>query len=118
MNLNICGVNIPKKKNILYGLIKIYGIGLSLSNRICFDLKIDTKKKIIDLKEIEINQLINYIRKLNIENDLKVLNKENLRRIISLNNYKSYRHKKKLPCRGQHTKTNAKTRKKMIHEII
>ncbi|MBY0585367.1 30S ribosomal protein S13, partial [Candidatus Carsonella ruddii] len=44
--------------------------------------------------------------------------KESLKRIINLNNFKSFRHKKKLPCRGQRTKTNAKTRKKMYHENI
>ncbi|AFP84005.1 ribosomal protein uS13 [Candidatus Carsonella ruddii] len=118
MNYTICGVKILEKKNILYSLTKIYGIGIKLSKKICEKLKIDNKKKTFNLKESEFILLNNFIKKIIIENDLKLLIKENLKRILNLNNYKSYRHKKKLPCRGQRTKTNAKTRKKMNHEKI
>ncbi|AFP84185.1 ribosomal protein S13 [Candidatus Carsonella ruddii HT isolate Thao2000] len=118
MNYSICGVKISEKKNILFGLTKIYGIGIKLSNKICKKLKIDVKKKVFNLSNIEFELLNNFIKKIIIENDLKLLIKENLKRILNLNSYKSYRHKKKLPCRGQRTKTNAKTRKKMNHEKI
>lgn len=118
MKMNICGVNISVNKNIIFGITKIYGIGLKTSIKICNILNIDKKKKIYKLTEQEKKNIIEYIRNITIENDLKILIKENLKRIINLNSFKSLRHKKKLPCRGQRTKTNAKTRKKMNHEIF
>lgn len=118
MNINLFGVNIPKKKNILYSLTKIYGIGIKLSKKICIKLNLNINKKTYLLNNEEIILIKEFIKNLIIENDLRIFIKENLKRIINLNSYKSSRHLKKLPCRGQRTKTNAKTRKKMIHEKI
>ncbi|UNB92032.1 30S ribosomal protein S13 [Candidatus Carsonella ruddii] len=118
MNINILGVYININTNILFGLTKIYGIGLKTSNKIFNKLNIDKKKKFFQLNEKEKQNLLNIVKNIVIENDLRLLIKENLKRIIFLNNYKSLRHKKKLPCNGQKTKTNAKTRKKMNHENI
>ncbi|WP_433927944.1 30S ribosomal protein S13 [Candidatus Carsonella ruddii] len=117
MKINICGVNVSAYKNVVFSLIKIYGIGYKTSVKICKNLKIENKK-LIKLNETEKISLIESIRKITIENNLKMLIKENLKRILNLNNFKSFRHKKKLPCRGQRTKTNAKTRKKMNYENI
>ncbi|WMC19226.1 MAG: ribosomal protein uS13 [Candidatus Carsonella ruddii] len=118
MNIIICGVKIPEKKTVLFSLTKIYGIGIPLSKKICTKLNISFQKKTFYLKKFEIDLLNNFVKTLIIENDLKILIKENLKKIINLNSFKSFRHKKKLPCRGQRTKTNAKTRKKMNHEKI
>ncbi|WMC20017.1 MAG: ribosomal protein uS13 [Candidatus Carsonella ruddii] len=118
MNVIICGIKIPEKKAILFSLTKIYGIGIQLSKKICTKLNINYQKKSFYLKKFEIESLNSFVKTLIIENDLKILIKENLRKVISLNSFKSFRHNKKLPCRGQRTKTNAKTRKKMNHEKI
>ncbi|ATX33386.1 30S ribosomal protein S13 [Candidatus Carsonella ruddii] len=117
MKINICGVNIQAYKNVTFSITKIFGIGIKTSIKICKKLNIQNKK-LIKLNEYEKQKLINTIRTLTIENDLKMLIKENLKRILNLNSFKSLRHKNKLPCRGQRTKTNAKTRKKMNHENI
>ncbi|WMC20418.1 MAG: 30S ribosomal protein S13 [Candidatus Carsonella ruddii] len=118
MNINICGIKIPEKKAILFSLTKIYGIGINLSKKICKKTNINFQKKAFCLKKHELECLNNFVKTLIIENDLRSLIKENLKRIINLNSFKSFKHKKKLPCRGQRTKTNAKTRKKMNHEKI
>ncbi|BFI90969.1 30S ribosomal protein S13 [Candidatus Carsonella ruddii] len=118
MSIFICGIRIPEKKIILFSITKIYGIGFKLSKKICTKLNINYQKKSFNLKKNEIDLLNNFIKKLIIENDLRILIKENLKKIINLNTFKSFRHIKKLPCRGQRTKTNAKTRKKMNHEKI
>ncbi|AQU89571.1 30S ribosomal protein S13 [Candidatus Carsonella ruddii] len=117
MKINICGINIPAYKNVVFSIIKIFGIGIKTSIKICKKLNIQNKK-LIKLNDLEKKNLIDNIRTIIIENDLKILIKENLKRILNLNNFKSFRHKNKLPCRGQRTKTNAKTRKKMNHENI
>ncbi|XZR52960.1 MAG: ribosomal protein uS13 [Candidatus Carsonella ruddii] len=118
MNIIICGIKIPEKKAILFSLTKIYGIGIPLSKKICTKLNISYQKKSFYLKKNEIESISNFVKTLIVENDLKILIKENLKKIVNLNSFKSFRHKKKLPCRGQRTKTNAKTRKKMNHEKI
>ncbi|AFP84365.1 ribosomal protein uS13 [Candidatus Carsonella ruddii] len=118
MNVNICGVLISKKKNIVFGLTKIFGIGYSTSLKICNKIENIKNKKFKDLTSEEIIKIKNLINKINIENELKIIIKDNLKKKISLNSYKSLRHIKKLPCRGQRTKTNAKTRKKLNHEIL
>ncbi|BAF35169.1 ribosomal protein S13 [Candidatus Carsonella ruddii PV] len=118
MNINICGVLISKKKNIVFGLTKIYGIGYSMSLKICSKIENFKNKKFKDLTNEEKAKIENFINKINVENNLKTIIKENFKKKLNLNSYKSLRHKKKLPCRGQRTKTNAKTRKKMNHEII
>ncbi|MGP4128214.1 MAG: ribosomal protein uS13 [Candidatus Carsonella ruddii] len=118
MNVIICGIKIPEKKGILFALTKIYGIGIKLSKKICTKLNINYQKKSFYLKKNEVDLINNFVKTLILENDLKILIKENLKRIVNLNSFKSFRHKKKLPCRGQRTKTNAKTRKKMNHEKI
>ncbi|XRA05384.1 MAG: 30S ribosomal protein S13 [Candidatus Carsonella ruddii] len=113
MKINILGVNIDKNKNVLFGITKIFGIGIKTSKKFFNILNIDKKKNFFQLSKNEIFNLINLIKTINIENDLRLIIKDNLKRIFSLNNYKSKRHLKKLPCNGQRTKTNAKTRKKM-----
>lgn len=118
MNVNICGIKLSGKKAILFSLTKIYGIGIKLSKKICFKLKINYQRKTFSLKKNEVESIINFIKTLIVENDLRILIKENLKKIVNLNSFISFRHKKKLPCRGQRTKTNAKTRKKMNHEKI
>jgi small subunit ribosomal protein S13 len=52
-----------------------------------------------------------------IENEFKVeggLRSEiamNIKRLIDIGSYRGLRHRRGLPCRGQRTKTNARTRK-------
>ncbi|AFP83811.1 ribosomal protein S13 [Candidatus Carsonella ruddii CS isolate Thao2000] len=116
MTINICGVSISLKKNILFGLTKIFGVGKSTSNKLCNDLKIFKYKKFYEINEIEFKLINNYLNNLLIENQLKIFIKKNIQKIYFLKNYKCSRHVKKLPCRGQRTKTNAKTRKKINHE--
>jgi small subunit ribosomal protein S13 len=46
-----------------------------------------------------------------VEGDLRRLVAGNIKRLQEINCYRGQRHRKRLPVRGQNTKTNARTRK-------
>lgn len=108
----IAGITLPPEKRIEIGLTYIFGIGRSKSNRILQEAKIDKDKKVKNLTEDEVNR----IRKIietgeKIEGDLRKEITTNIKRLIDIGCYRGMRHKKKLPVRGQRTRTNARTRK-------
>jgi small subunit ribosomal protein S13 len=110
--VRIAGVEIPNKKRLKFSLAYIYGIGISLGEKICKELNIDPMKKAEELTKEEIGKIEKYINdNLKIEGDLKREIQANIRRLIDIQSYRGLRHKKGLPVRGQRTRTNARTRK-------
>jgi small subunit ribosomal protein S13 len=108
----IAGVTLPPEKRIEVGLTYIYGIGRSKSNKILEEAKIDKNKKVKTLSEDEINKIRQIIEKREkIEGDLRKEVSQNIKRLIDIGCYRGQRHKRRLPVRGQRTKTNARTRK-------
>ena len=108
----ISGVDIPRDKHIAVALTYIHGIGRSLGEKICMELKIDPSRKTKDLTEDEVVRIRTYIdNNLKVEGDLKREVTQNIKRLIEVNAYRGIRHKRSLPVRGQRTHTNARTRK-------
>jgi len=108
----IAGITLPPDKRIEIGLTYIYGIGRSKSNTILEEAKIDRDKKVKALTEDEVNKIRQIIEKREkIEGDLRKEVMMNIKRLIDIGCYRGFRHKRKLPVRGQRTKTNARTRK-------
>ena len=107
----IAGVNLPKDKRIEIGLTAIYGIGRKLSTQILTDLKINFDTKVKDLTEDEIAKLREAIGKMVTEGDLRRKVSLDIKRLQDVGTYRGFRHRKRLPCRGQKTKTNARTKK-------
>ena len=107
----IVGVDLPKNKNILYGLTYIQGIGLYLSDKILDKLTIEKTTKVKDLSEHQIVLLRNEIQNYIVEGDLRRKVSQNIRRLVEINCYKGNRHKRNLPVRGQRTHTNARTKR-------
>jgi small subunit ribosomal protein S13 len=108
----IAGITLPPEKRIEVGLTYIYGIGRPKSNEILGEAKIDKDKKVKNLTEDEINKIRQIIEKREkIEGDLRKEVSLNIKRLIDIGSYRGFRHKRKLPVRGQRTKTNARTRK-------
>lgn len=109
--VRIAGVNLPNKR-LIYSLPYIYGIGVSLAEKICKDIDIDPMKKSNELTPEEINKIEKYIEgNLEVEGELRRKIQANIKRLIDIGSYRGTRHKKKLPVHGQRTKTNARTRK-------
>jgi small subunit ribosomal protein S13 len=108
----IAGINIPPEKRVEVGLTYIFGIGRSKSNKILAEAKIDRDKKVKDLSDEEVNKIRQIIEKREkIEGDLRKEVAMNIKRLVDIGCYRGLRHKRKLPVRGQRTKTNARTRK-------
>ena len=108
----IAGITLPPDKRIEIGLTSIYGIGRSRAGKILEEAKIDKNKKVKTLSEDEINKIRQIIEKREkIEGDLRKDISMNIKRLIDIGCFRGLRHKRRLPVRGQRTKTNARTRK-------
>lgn len=110
--VRIVGIEIPDNKRLVFALPRIYGIGLSLSKKICEATKVDPMKKVGELTPEEIKKIEAYIEQnFKVEGDLRREVQANIKRLIDIQCYRGIRHLKKLPVRGQRTRTNARTRK-------
>lgn len=107
----IAGVNLPKEKTVEIGLTAIYGIGRSLSSKILKKAGIDKGKRVHELTEADENAIREEISKYITEGDLKRKVAMDIKRLQEIGTYRGTRHKKGLPCRGQSTRYNARTRK-------
>ena len=108
----ISGIDLPKNKHIVIALTYIYGIGRSTAENIVSSAKIDPDTRTDKLTEAEVSRLREEIdRNCKVEGDLRREISMNIKRLMDLGCYRGLRHRKGLPCRGQRTKTNARTRK-------
>jgi small subunit ribosomal protein S13 len=108
----IAGVDLPKTKRIEYGLTYIFGIGLTTSKKILADTGISPDVRVKDLSEEQVRDLTNYINNnVTVEGDLRRKVTMDIKNLIEINCYRGMRHRRGLPCRGQNTKNNSRTRK-------
>lgn len=106
----IAGVNIPEDKRMEIAITYIYGIGRPLAKKILRQISVDFNKKAKDLSPKEINDLKEFIEKnYKIEGDLRRQVMINVKRLKDIGAWRGFRHIKKLPVRGQRTKTNTRT---------
>lgn len=107
----IAGVNIPNHQHAVIALTAIYGIGRVRSKSICASAGIIASVKMKDLTDAEIETLREQVAKFTVEGDLRRETTMSIKRLMDLGCYRGVRHRRGLPCRGQRTKTNARTRK-------
>lgn len=107
----IAGVNLPNWKHAEIALTYIYGVGRPMAQTILATLQIEKTRKIETLTESELDLIREELKKCLIEWDLRREIQQNIKRLQDINCYRGTRHKKRLPVRGQRTKTNARTRK-------
>ena len=107
----IAGVDLPNK-HVNIALTYVYGIGRSSANKICEATNVDPHAHLNDLSEDDLTKLRKYI-----DENFKTagrLRSEiglNINRLMDIGSYRGLRHRKGLPCRGQRTRTNSRTRK-------
>lgn len=109
--VRIAGVDLPANKRVEIGLTYLYGIARSLSNKILVSTGIDPNTKVKDLSEAEVVKLREALKDHKVEGDKRKEVQMDIKRLIDINTYRGTRHRKALPCRGQRTKTNARTRR-------
>jgi len=106
----IAGIDLPRDKRVLIGLTYLYGIGRPTSEKILNKVNIDVNTRVKDLTEDEVSKLRTILEdEYLIEGDLRREIAMNIKRLQDIGSYRGIRHRKRLPVRGQKTKTNART---------
>ena len=105
----IAGVDLPRGKRIEIALTYIYGVGRSLSQEILKKARVDFGVVVKDLTEEQILAIRDVLKDFKVEGDLRKDVSMNIKRLQDAGAYRGIRHKRGLPCRGQRTRTNART---------
>lgn len=108
----IAGVDLPQNKRVEIGLTYIFGIGRSMSNQILGKANVSPETRIKDLSEDEVRRVRQVIQDgTMVEGDLRKKVTMDIKRLQETGSYRGSRHRRSLPCRGQRTHTNARTKK-------
>ena len=107
----IAGIDLPRDKRIEAALPYIYGIGWSNGRKILEAAGVDPNTRVRDLTEDEERRLREQTDAYRVEGDLRREVQLSVKRLQDIGSYRGIRHRRRLPVRGQRTKTNARTRK-------
>jgi small subunit ribosomal protein S13 len=108
----IAGIDLPKEKRVEIGLTYIFGIGLSTAREILSRANVNGDTRVHALSEDEVKRIRNVIQTdYKVEGALRTEVSMNIKRLMDIGCYRGLRHRRGLPCRGQNTKNNARTRK-------
>ena len=107
--MRILGITVPNEKRLEIGLTCVYGIGISSARKILKQVGIEYSKHAKDLTPEEENKIRTIIEGMKIEGNLKREVSANIKRLKDIKTYRGVRHMRRLPVRGQRTKTNSRT---------
>lgn len=108
--MRIAGINIPDNKKVAIALTYIYGIGRYSAGEIVKEARIEETKRAKDLTTNDINKIQSILEKKHkVEGELRQIIKQNINRLKETKSYRGIRHMKRLPVRGQRTKSNSRT---------
>ena len=107
--MRILGITVPNEKRLEIGLTCVYGIGISSARKILKQVGIVYSKHAKDLTPDEENKIRTIIESMKIEGNLKREVSANIKRLKDIKTYRGVRHMRRLPVRGQRTKTNSRT---------
>ena len=108
----IQGVDIPPNKQTHISLRYLKGIGPVTALEVCEKVGVDPRRRASELSDDEIARIATTIdRDYTVEGALRRFEGGNIQRLKEIKSYRGERHRKNLPCRGQRSKTNARTRK-------
>lgn len=108
----ISGVDIPPNKRIEFSLRYIYGVGPKIALDVLKEAEVEVGVQANNLSEEEVARIAGVIdRNYQVEGQLRRIIQSNIARLKDIKCYRGIRHRMHLPVRGQHTRTNARTRK-------
>ena len=108
----IAGIDLPRRKAIVYALPYIYGIGLTTAKRICQAANVPETRRVEELTESDVKGIRDAIdANVKVEGDARRDVQASIKRLMDLGCYRGLRHRRGLPVNGQRTRTNARTRK-------
>jgi small subunit ribosomal protein S13 len=107
--MRIAGITVPEEKRLEIGLTAVYGVGRPRALTVLEKLNIDAGKRPKDLSAAEETALREAIEKFTVEGELRREISTNIRRLKDIKSFRGTRHLRRLPARGQRTKTNSRT---------
>ncbi len=108
----IAGIDLPRRKAIVYALPYIYGIGKTTAQKICADAGIPEERKVDELSDADVKAIRDVIEgSFKVEGEKHREVQQAVKRLMDLGCYRGLRHRRGLPVNGQRTHTNARTRK-------
>jgi small subunit ribosomal protein S13 len=108
----IAGVDIPREKRLEISLTYIFGIGPSISKKICAETDLNPDTRVRELTDEEVSRIRAWVdNNVKVEGDLRRDIQNDIKRKMEIGCYQGLRHRRGLPVRGQRTHTNARTRK-------
>ena len=116
--MRLAGITIPDQKRLEVALTAIYGIGRPRARRILTDAKIDYNRRAKELKAEEENVIRRLVEGYKVEGVLRREVGGNIKRLIDIKSYRGLRHARRLPSRGQRTKTNSRPRRGNVRKTM
>lgn len=108
----IVGVDVPDNKRAVVALTYIYGVGRTSSEKILKEAGVDESARVKDLSAEELGRIRQVLENsYRVEGNLRTEIALSIKRLKDIGCYRGWRHRRGLPCRGQRTRTNARTRK-------
>ncbi|MBP7831809.1 MAG: 30S ribosomal protein S13 [Candidatus Pacebacteria bacterium] len=107
--MRIAGITIPDEKRLEISLTAIFGVGISRARHILDTVGVDRAAKAKDLSEADESKIRKMVEEGTIEGNLKREISANIKRLKDIKSHRGSRHTKRLPVRGQRTKTNSRT---------
>jgi len=107
----ILGVDLPRNKAMKIAIRSLYGVGPKIAEEVLEKAGVELLRNSNEVTEEEVNNIRNALNEYTVEGDLRREVGLNIKRLKDLGCYRGIRHRKSLPCRGQRTHTNARTRK-------
>ena len=109
--MRIAGITIPETKRLPFALTVVYGIGSTRAQQILKSAGVSPDKTSKELSPAEENEIRRLVEGFKIEGELRREISGHIKRLKDIKSYRGSRHAKRLPARGQRTKTNARTLK-------
>lgn len=110
--VRIAGVDLPNQKRVDIALSYLYGIGRANVGEVLARAQVDAARRLGTLTDEEVNRIAKVIEKgYLVEGDLRRQVADNIKRLMEIKAYRGLRHSRKLPVRGQRTRTNARTKR-------
>ena len=110
--VRISGVDLPNEKRLDIALTYLYGIGRKNVRSVITKAQLDSSRRLNTLTDDEVSKLTKIIEKdFMVEGNLRRSIGDNVKRLVEIKSYRGMRHSKRLPARGQRTRTNARTKR-------
>lgn len=116
--MRLLGITLPDEKRLEIALTTIYGIGRNRAHQILDKASVDYGKKAKDVTSEEENKIREIVEQFKLEGDLKREIAGNIKRLKDIQSYRGSRHSRRLPSRGQRTKTNSRTTRGNVRKTM